>query len=286
MFTGGKASPYSLIAFCVSRHCFLQTRLSPRLGDAFLREQLTIVELHAGALQVEGNPRAVHETRKAIRRMQVVFTLLAPYFEEGLFDRYRRQFRRTARRLGPARDTYVFLDKLTMLLEETGPADTSREEMESLQEYWRAQLEQAVGQAQRATQKRGYRKALAAFRKLVDDEGTGVAEQGMRIRPIKVRHLAPTMIMDQLSRVLAYDDYVQEASAAQFHTLPIRFKWLRYTLDFLTPVLGNEVLTLTGELNEIQDHLGDFQAHKSLWRCCIGPHRAMGEMEALLLTVG
>ena len=111
-------------------------------GRAFLREQLAIIERYADALQEEGSPEAVHETRKAIRRMQVVFTLLAPYFEEGLFDRYRRQFRKTARRLGPARDTYVFLGKLTMLLEESDPEDMAREELESLQEYWRNQFEQ------------------------------------------------------------------------------------------------------------------------------------------------
>ena len=69
--------------------------------------------------------------------------------------------------------------------------------------------------------------------------------------------------MAQLARVLAYDDYVQEASAAQLHRLRIRFKWLRYTLDFLTPVLGNEVLTLTGQLNEIQDHFRGFPGYTS-----------------------
>src|SRR5690606_10133100 len=54
-----------------------------------------------------------------------------------------------------------------------------------------------------------------------------------------------------------YGEVWPAGSLEQWHELRIRFKRLRYSLDFLTPVLGEEGPVLVAGLNAIQDHLGD-----------------------------
>lgn len=228
-------------------------------GRAFLREQLGIIERHAEALRSDGESTAVHETRKAIRRMRITFALLAPYFEENLFEPYRRSFRKTLRSLAPARDAFVFLLKLERYLGEAYLPLEIRAEMDDLQRYRSKQLEKAAGGAAKAARKRSYRWALDAFGRLVNEAYAGVVDVGDQMAPTKLRHLAPPMITGRMAEVLAFGDIIGTASLSQLHSLRIRFKYFRYTLDFLTPILGNDVLTLTGQLNGIQDHLGDLQ---------------------------
>jgi CHAD domain-containing protein len=225
----------------------------------FLLEQLTIIEEHAPALEAEGAPVAVHETRKAIRRSRNAIALVAPYYTEDLFSEYRRRLRNTMRSLGPARDLFVLLLKLDRYIEQGDYPAEAQDSLQQLRSYWESLLAHATDEAQMAVKQARYRRALKRFGKLVREEGKGVAPAGEPIMPAKVRHLAPMMITARLTDVLAFGDYVNDAPLDQLHTLRIHFKHFRYTLDLFTPVLGNEVLVLVGELNRIQTHLGDLQ---------------------------
>lgn len=225
----------------------------------FLLEQLAIIESHAPALEAEGAPIAVHETRKAIRRSRNAIELVAPYYTEDLFSDYRRRLRNTMRSLGPARDLFVFLLKLDLYLEQGDFPPEAQDSLKLLRGYWEARLVQATAEAQMAAKHTRYRKALKRFGKLVREEGKGVSPAGEQIMPVKIRHLAPMMITARLADVLAFGDFVDDAPLDRLHTLRIHFKHFRYTLDLFSPVLGNEVLVLVGELNKIQTHLGDLQ---------------------------
>ena len=228
-------------------------------GRAFLRQQLAIIEQYQVALIEEGAPEAVHETRKAIRRLRVAFSLLAPYFESNLFEKYRRRFRKMLRGLGPARDSFVALAKLDALIEQDDAPAETRASLKELRKIWQIRLAETTALASELAQQPGYQKTLAKFNELVTSTGAGVADPGDKLMPVKMRHLAPVMIAERLAQVLAYDELVSDAAPAQLHGLRIQFKYFRYTLDFLTPILSNDILTLTAELNNIQDHLGDLQ---------------------------
>ncbi len=225
----------------------------------FLLEQLAIIEEHAPALQAEGAPEAIHETRKAIRRSRNAIALVAPYYTEELFSEYRRRLRNTMRSLGPARDLFVFLLKLDRYLEQGDYPAEAQDSLHQLRRYWEARLVIATGEAQAAVAKARYRRALQRFGELVRQEGNSVAPTGEQFMPVKVRHLAPMMIAARLADVLAFGDHLHAASLDQMHTLRIHFKHFRYTLDLFAPALGEELLLLIDELNVIQTHLGDLQ---------------------------
>jgi len=226
-------------------------------GRAFFREQLAIIERYDEALRERGATKAVHETRKAIRRSRNAYDLLTPYYEPGTFRRFQRRLRQTMRRLGPARDRYIFLHKLDQCREQCAESPGILNGLERLSDYWQLRLEQATQRAQEAVRKAKYQKTLAALADFCATPGQGVAHDSAKVAPTKVRHLAPSMVMLRVAHVLAYDEIVPEASLEQLHELRIHFKRLRYTLDFFAPILGNERLALTRGLNRIQDHLGD-----------------------------
>ena len=226
-------------------------------GRAFFREQLAIIERYDEALRESGSRKAVHETRKAIRRSRNADDLLKPYYEPGALRRYQRRLRQTMRRLGPARDSYIFLHKLDQYREQCAEPPAILSGLERLSDTWRLRLEKATQRAQEAVRKAKYQKTLAAYADFCATPGQGVYHDKKKVAPTKVRHLAPSMVMLRVAHVLAYEDVVPEASLEQLHSLRIHFKRLRYTLDFFTPILGNERLALTRGLNSIQDHLGD-----------------------------
>lgn len=226
-------------------------------GRLFLADQLAIIDEHQPVVTAEAGPKGVHETRKAIRRSRNAFRLLAPYYEPGFFRPYRRALRRVMRGLGPSRDRFVALQKLAEYMAEEDTPAGALAGLQALHDAWSAAWQQENLVVQVAVSRPGYLKQLAAYRQVLQTPGAGVARPGKLIVPLKVRHVAPVLIFERLATVLAYDDYLAGIRPAGMHQLRIAFKQLRYTLDFFTPVLGNEILSLTDGLNGIQDHLGD-----------------------------
>src|SRR5690606_14074425 len=86
-----------------------------------------------------------------------------------------------------------------------------------------------------------YRKALDRFVNFLTKEGKASREPDTAITPYEVRHVAPTLITEQLNTVRAYDAILSADEMAEpdiLHSLRIEFKRLRYTVDFFTDVLG------------------------------------------------
>lgn len=227
-------------------------------GRIALARQLAVVREHDADLRTETTATAVHETRKAIRRSRTLFKLLQPYFEPHAFRRYRRCLKRLMQRLGRARDLEVFLQKLAGYREREALAPGDAEALAALQKAWQVEKEKANEAAAHAANAPRYRQCLTAYQTFTESVGSAVRSDPPEPPvPDQVGHLAPVHIYQRLAAVRAFAGRIETISVAELHQLRIRFKELRYTLEFFAPVLGREIEAVLADLNSIQDHLGD-----------------------------
>jgi CHAD domain-containing protein len=199
----------------------------------------------------------VHELRKTVRRLDTAFQLFAPYFTAEALDGPRRGFLKIMRRLGPARDTAVFLAKLEMFGQENAlPAD-EREALAELESYWRARLDEYDQALAEYLARPKVQEWLAGFGQLVTREGEAVAKPVGELRPTRVRHLLPSLIYAEVADVRAYEGQLAGASIQDLHRLRLRAKELRYTLTFFEGVLGPCAGEVIEGVKRLQEHLGE-----------------------------
>lgn len=232
---------------------------------AIFAGQLAIMRRHEPAVRRNADPKAIHETRKAIRRLRTAFRLFRPYFEKGILKPLRRNLKQSMRQMGRSRDLTIFRRNLKQFMEQTARTASDRAALAAMLPYWQAQQDEADARAQTAVARAAHQRAVAALLDLANTAGMGARPTTAPEAPAKVRHLAPVHITERLAAVRGYDDYVDGASVTTLHRLRIQFKELRYTLEFFFPILGPLMGPLlggeTGELvkflDQVQDHLGD-----------------------------
>jgi CHAD domain-containing protein len=70
----------------------------------------------------------------------------------------------------------------------------------------------------------------------------------------------PAMLMDRFSKIHSYERLFAEQDQVDYptiHLLRIDCKYLRYSLEYVRHILGEEAETLIERLKELQDLLGD-----------------------------
>lgn len=226
-------------------------------GRIALAWQLAVIREHEPGLQAQENATAVHETRKAIRRTRTLFRLLKPYFAKGCFRRYRRCLKETMRQLSRARDLHVFLSKMDRFREEATLAADEEEAMLALRQRWQSAKEEADEVVRQAARRLSYLECLEAYQTFTETGGSGLPATRAPFAPSEVRHEAAVHVYRRLAAVRAFERYMPMTSVSHLHQLRIRFKELRYTLEFFAPVLGWEIVGVLADLDRIQDHLGD-----------------------------
>jgi CHAD domain-containing protein len=212
-------------------------------------------------LETTTSVTAVHETRKAIRKLRTAFRLFRPYYEAGLLDRYRRRFRKFMRRLGRSRDLAVFLDKLESYMGESEASDRLKaanlDALLELRDYWQIRKQKADEKVRDYLAKGKYPSLLTEFEQFCQSEGDGaLAPIGVKM-PSKVGHLAPVFLYEKLANVRAYDVYLDDVDLQRLHELRIQLKELRYLLEFFQPVLGISVKENIATVKKLLTHLGD-----------------------------
>jgi CHAD domain-containing protein len=213
-------------------------------------------------LRVETSPESVHETRKSIRRLRTALQLFEPFFEKGTLDVYRKRFRKIMRRLGRSRDTTVFLLKLDNLLDDQIATNSLsldvQRMMEDLRQYWLSKNEAANEEIRNYCRIGKYQALLTEFDEFTQSSGMETTDMKVdQIVPRKTRHIAPILIYQQVAAVRAFDENLEEVSPTLLHELRIRFKELRYTLEFFAPILGPTVGSSIKTVKQILIHLGD-----------------------------
>lgn len=199
---------------------------------------------------------ALHDMRVATRRIRAAFRVFEAGFKQKAAKPLVAGLQKTARILGRVRDLDVLMEKLQeyqQLLPQTEQAG-----LHPLLESWAAKRKQARQEMMGYLDSKKYRRFKQDFLKFVTTAGLGakaVAENTPT--PYQLRHVAPSLTYQRYEAVHAYENVLQNASFDTLHQLRITFKSLRYTLEFMEEILGDESQMVIDEVKTLQDHLGE-----------------------------
>lgn len=228
---------------------------------AVMAAELLVIEAHVAGLRDSADTTAVHETRKAIRRLRSLFKLFQPIFKKKTLRTQRRRLRAFMRVLAPARDAAVFLQKLEQFRAEsaeaaTGEAAVDEAALADLAAVWeqqKAAIDRHVIDYAHSAALDATLAELAAFTR-TPGRGNRSADAAA---PTQTRFLAPQLVVTRLAALRHRALSIDFADAHALHQLRIQFKELRYTLEAFQPLLGAEAEEPLALVKQILDHLGD-----------------------------
>ncbi|MBN1179393.1 MAG: CHAD domain-containing protein [Anaerolineae bacterium] len=205
---------------------------------------------------------ALHDMRVATRRMRAAFRVFADHFDAKTCAPFLEELRRAGNALGHVRDLDVFWEKTQAYLDGLPPEQ--RSELDSLHAAWAAARQRAREQMLAYLSSADYARFKKRFGAFLTTPGAGarrIANRKGEVRPHRLRYVAPALVYQRASDVLAYDGWVTGATVPpeRLHRLRIAAKRLRYTIEFLREVLGLETETLIEQIKVLQDHLGAAQ---------------------------
>jgi len=201
----------------------------------------------------------VHEMRVAIRRARAAFKLYGDYFPRKVLRPYRKILQRTGRRLGAVRDLDVMLAKAKRAKKQK--KDTTAQS--ALLATWEAQQTAARQELLTWLDSAVYCTFIADFQAFCRTaQPTHLAREKPGAAPplVEVRHVVPSLLMARFANVRRYETlFAGSASVPHetIHALRIDCKYLRYSLEFVRHLLGEEGEPLIQHLKQLQDLLGD-----------------------------
>lgn len=201
---------------------------------------------------VRGNqPEFVHQARVALRRLRSAIRLFAPVLPAGFVDAYGRAWRTLATNLGTARNWDVFVEETLPPVVTAFPDDRSAR---LLAKEGRHRARSAHGAVAAMLVWPEYSRLLVEFTAALmnlpdatDSTLTEFAYERLRSHARKARKLA--------ARHHALD-------TAERHRMRIRFKRLRYALEFFASLLPRRKLKpYLAALTQLQNELGLINDH-------------------------
>jgi CHAD domain-containing protein len=212
-------------------------------------------------LETTTTVQAVHEMRKTTRRLRTALKIFSPFFEDGLLYRFDQVFDNFMDRLGPSRDSAVFLYKLDIYLvnelEHGNLSDQEQRNLNAISDYWEGRKETADEKVRDYLKTGEFQEFLAEFDTFVNSKGVGVSTRQKDVEPYRTKHVAPVLIGKRFAKARAFDEYIAEADPRTLHKLRIQLKKLRYSLEFFEPVLGMSIVTGIETIKQLLTHLGD-----------------------------
>jgi CHAD domain-containing protein len=226
------------------------------------QEQLMALLLNEAGARFDTDPEPVHAMRVAIRRARAAARLYGSFFKRRAVRQFLKQLRHTARLLGAVRDLDVAIDKLERYRQKSKKRATR--ELRATVEQWVARRTAAHRALMAWLDDPRYAKFLAEFAQFCRTPGRGLADftlaAGEEITPFQVRHVCPSMVINRFERVRSYEIWFEgeeNPPVETLHRLRIECKYLRYNLEFIADLLGEESAALTNRLRSLQDCLGD-----------------------------
>jgi CHAD domain-containing protein len=193
--------------------------------------------------------------------MRAAFGIFKPYFDGEATQPYRQALRETARALGEVRDLDVFQIKLESDLD--GLPTEKQINLDPVLPLWHREREQARTALLRFLDGNEYQTFVQEFNLFLNRPEMGVAESETLLPPpYKLEHVIPSVLYDRLGQVQAYEGVLERASLDQQHKLRIKVKRLRYAIEFMGDMLGEEQKEVVSVLEKMQDHLGDLNDTK------------------------
>ena len=204
----------------------------------------------------------LHDMRVATRRMRAALAVFEPYIDGKAYKPYLKDLRRTGRLLGRVRDLDVFHEKAQHYLDDL--PEGRRDELHPLFEAWKVEREERRAKMLGWLDGPGYREFVESFGEFLDKPGAGARPDfDTDGSPLgrRVLIVLPPIVLGELATVLAYDEWVTGPGVplTRLHQLRIAGKYLRYTLEFFSEVLGSGSKLVIHNVKSLQDHLGDLQ---------------------------
>ena len=229
---------------------------SAAIGDlvmVVLRRQFAKVRAHEPGTRLGDDPEELHDMRVAIRRMRVAFKLFAAYLPARALP-LRDELKWAGDVLGEVRDRDVQIEGVTAIGRDFNPAE-------------RHALAGLTGplEEQRRVARRRLIRALDSkrFARLVDRLTATLVRGPLRSDPshrLPTRAVAPQLIERCFTRVVRHARRVKKSSPPeQFHRLRIRFKILRYALEFHREIYGKATDDVIRAIADLQQILGAHQ---------------------------
>ncbi|HVM70914.1 MAG TPA: CHAD domain-containing protein [Anaerolineales bacterium] len=217
---------------------------------------------HEAGVQSGQDIEELHDMRVATRRMRAALQVFKDSLDTESWEPFEKGLRRTGRILGEVRDLDVFWEKGQGYLDTLPPE--RKDELAPLETVWKAAHEQARARLLTYLESKRYRKFKAAFNvflQIPTVDYTLDANKAEEIKPRRLRQLAPVILYQRLAEMNAFEEWMSGPNVplARLHQLRIASKGLRYSLEFLEEVLGEEARDLIKEMKGLQDHLGNLQ---------------------------
>lgn len=210
------------------------------------------MQSHEAGTYAGEDPEELHDMRVATRRMRTVFSVTERYLDTKSLWPLCKALRRTAAVLGAVRDMDVFRQKTEIYLINQG---TPRSELAALMQVWNVEYTRRRNEMLSYLDSREYAQFKEIFRTCLRSDLPEGAIQ------VKSRDAMRHIVMQQLARLQREGDTVgrPDMSLKAYHQLRIYIKHLRYTLEFVRPMLGPEATDAINVLKRLQDHFGELQ---------------------------
>ncbi|MBN1305031.1 MAG: CHAD domain-containing protein [Anaerolineales bacterium] len=238
----------------------LSTQVNP--GDAVaeaarkvLRRQFAQLLKYEKRVRTDADDiEAVHDMRVATRRMRAAFDLFEGVFRKKDIRAHLKGLRTAGKMLGAVRDLEVMLDNAGRYLREL-PED-SREGAAPLLEFWRRRWAAARQRLLEYLDDESFEVFKAGFDQFLAQEGAGARKPDAH-SPFRVCECAPVWLYQRYADARTFGPGLESLSLEELHDLRLRFKRLRYAVEFFADVLGETSKDLVTGLKKVQDHLGE-----------------------------
>jgi CHAD domain-containing protein len=204
----------------------------------------------------------LHDMRVAVRRMRTAATIFGRFLDPDDFGPFVRELRTLGRCLGPVRDMDVILDHARSFYEKLPMRE--RLDFENLFTLWEEERAKLRDRLLDYLESSAYGRFKRDFAQFLADASAGVlpvvTKKG-RVRPSLLSHEGPVVLFERLAAVRAYEGWLdgEDVPLRRYHRLRIDVKRIRYTLEFLSDVIGPEAVPLIEAFKAAQDHLGEMR---------------------------
>jgi len=223
-------------------------------GRKVLRFHFNRMLQHETGSRIGYDIEELHDMRVATRRMRAAFDVFFEAYRPKIIKRYVKGLGNTGKALGRVRDYDVLIDNTQKYL--TSDDNSLRDFLGILIDAWFVEREFARIKMLKYLDGRKYAVFKKNFGKFVDSPGEGVSKY-LNKQVVLVKDIAPELILACVDDVKAFKESVTEPDVDQLHTLRIKFKKLRYTLEFFREILSPEADDVIKDLKRVQDHLGN-----------------------------
>ena len=208
----------------------------------------TRVDACRQALQLDNPHKAIHQSRKEMKKIRAVLRLIRPQLEEEEYQAANTYFRDAARIISDARDVTASAETVGKLQSSLTSARDRRALAQLKRHFWAKKAAITRYQVRRDQLLLSVQDALEDAERLY--RSWTITEDGFAALAPGIKRIYRQCLK---RRQVAYDENTPHG----YHQWRKSVKYLRYQVDTLSPLWPGPLGALETELNKLTDYLGD-----------------------------